>query len=198
MTRIFLITIAVLALALLGSVRSCRQAVAKADGLERDRHALLDGITFYRTRDSLSAASVERLTLTKRELEKYCGDLAEDVKRLGLKVKHLQSASQTATETRYEIKTQVRDSVVYTGGSSLADSVQHISYADRFLKFDGMIHDGIFKGTIESRDTLTHIVHRVPRRFLCFRWGTKAVRMEVVSSNPHTKITYARYVELRK
>ena len=51
---------------------------------------------------------------------------------------------------------------------------------------------------IESVDTLRQIVHRVPRRFLFIRFGTKAVRQEIVSSNPHTRIVYAEYVRFVK
>ncbi|WP_350308236.1 DUF6549 family protein [Gabonibacter massiliensis] len=51
---------------------------------------------------------------------------------------------------------------------------------------------------MESRDTLVQIVYRVPRKFLFIRWGTKAIRQEVISKNPYSKITYSRYIELRK
>ena len=51
---------------------------------------------------------------------------------------------------------------------------------------------------VESVDTLRQVVHRVPRRFLFIRFGTKAVRQEIVSSNPHTRIVYAEYVRFAK
>lgn len=47
---------------------------------------------------------------------------------------------------------------------------------------------------IHSIDTLHQVVHRVPRRFLFFRWGTKALRQEIHSSNPSTRIIYTDYV----
>lgn len=37
---------------------------------------------------------------------------------------------------------------------------------------------------------------RVSQRFLFIRWGTKAIRQEVVSSNPHTRIVYTDYIKL--
>lgn len=39
-------------------------------------------------------------------------------------------------------------------------------------------------------------VCRVPRRLWFIRWGTKELRQEIVSSNPHTRITYNRCVRL--
>ena len=51
---------------------------------------------------------------------------------------------------------------------------------------------------IRSVDTLRQAVHRIPRRFLFIRWGTKALRQEIVSTNPHTRIVYAEYVKIER
>ena len=45
-------------------------------------------------------------------------------------------------------------------------------------------------------DTLTQVVHRIPHRWWIFRWGTKALRQEIRSSNPHTKIVFSEYIEI--
>ena len=41
--------------------------------LEANQRSLLTDVEYYRTRDSLSAAGVERLTLTNREFRPSCG-----------------------------------------------------------------------------------------------------------------------------
>ena len=51
---------------------------------------------------------------------------------------------------------------------------------------------------VESTDTLRQVVHRIPRRFLFIRWGTKALRQEIVPSNPHTRIVYSDYVKFER
>lgn len=51
---------------------------------------------------------------------------------------------------------------------------------------------------IRSIDTLRQVVHRIPRRFLFIRWGTKALRQEIVSTNPHTRIVHAEYVKIER
>ena len=60
------------------------------------------------------------------------------------------------------------------------------------------IRDDSIGVTLRSVDTLFQVVHRVPRQFLCFRFGTKAIRQEIVSSNPHTELVYSEYVELKR
>ena len=51
---------------------------------------------------------------------------------------------------------------------------------------------------IRISDTLLQWFHRMPRRFLFIRWGTKALRQEIVSTNPHTRIVHAEYVKIER
>ena len=72
--------------------------------LEANQHSLLTDVEYYRTRDSLSAAGVERLRLTDREFRRYAGELERTVEDLQLKVRRLQSASRTAVTTQYPVE----------------------------------------------------------------------------------------------
>ena len=76
--------------------------------------------------------------------------------------------------------------------------VKVFRWSDRHVSVDGMIRADSVSCHVESIDTLQQVVHRVPRRFLFIRWGTKAIRQEVVSSNPHTNIVYTEYIELKR
>jgi hypothetical protein len=51
---------------------------------------------------------------------------------------------------------------------------------------------------IAVRDTLVQFVHRVPRRFLFLKFGTKGVRQEVLSKNPYTEVVFTEYIKLVK
>ena len=66
------------------------------------------------------------------------------------------------------------------------------------MTVEGLVGRDTAACRVESRDTLVQILHRVPRRFLFIRWGTKAVRQEILSRNPHTKIVYAEYVKIER
>lgn len=183
-------------LVLSGLYRLCRYYKGERDRLADNQRALLADVEFYRTNDSLSAASVERLTFSNREFEKYCRELKETITTLNLKIKRLQSVSQTATETEYQVKTQFRDSIVMLPGR--IDTLRCVNYRSDYLTLSGCIEGSQFSGLIESRDTIVQIVHRVPRRFWFIRFGTKAIRQEVISKNPYSKITYTEYIELKR
>lgn len=180
-------------IAFLITIKTCNYYKVDRDRLSGNQRVLLSDIEFYRTKDSLSVASVEKLTLSNKEFSSYCKNLKEQVKALNLKVKRLQSVSQTATETKYSIKTVVKDSIL----PDRIDTIPCLSYHDNYLTFSGCIVDKKFSGFIESRDTLIQIVHRCPRKFWFIRWGTKAIRQEVISRNPYSRITYTEYIELK-
>lgn len=194
MTKYLLFIIIVLAGSLAISVKSCQSIREDRNRLSGNQRALLSDVEFYRTKDSLSAAGVERLTFSNREFKRYCAGLEKQVKNLNLKVKRLQSVSQTGTETKYIVKTVVRDSVL----PGRIDTIRCIDFRNDYLTLAGCLDRESFSGTIESRDTLIQIVHRVPRRFWFIRWGTKAIRQEVVCSNPYSRISYTEYIELKR
>lgn len=175
------------------SVKSCSRYRDDKVRLSDNQRTLLTDVEFYRTKDSLSVASVERLSLSNREFKRYCDDLEKQVKDLDLKIKRLQSVSRTTTEARYEVKTVIRDSIL----PGRIDTLKCVDYQNDYLTFSGCVDQDRFSGTIESRDTLIQVVHRVPRRFWFIRWGTKAIRQEVTTRNPYSRITCTEYIELK-
>ena len=78
------------------------------------------------------------------------------------------------------------------------EEIHHFSHHTPWVHIEGEVRRDTLLLNYHSIDTLHQIVHRVPRKFLFFRFGTKAIRQEIVSSNPHTKIVYSEYIELRR
>jgi uncharacterized protein YoxC len=166
--------------------------------LNDNQRTLLSAVKLYKTKDSLNVASVERLTLTKSELENYCQELSQTVEDLNIKLKRLQSVSRTATQTEYKIETVFKDSVVVSYKDSLKfDTLRCINYNDKWLTFNACERNDTLVPHIKSRDELITAVHRVPKRFLFFRFGTKAVQLEIISKNPYSQISFTEYIELK-
>ncbi|MEG1554670.1 MAG: DUF6549 family protein [Rikenellaceae bacterium] len=163
--------------------------------LANNQEALLSDVDYYKTEAGNSAASVQMLELSKSELEKHYTDLIKTVQDLNVKVKRIQAAAQTATKTEVEIQTVVRDSIVYRDRPV---SIKVINWKDPWVSLNGVLDGENFSAKIESVDTLIHVVHRVPKKFLFFRYGVKAIKLDVVSKNPHSKIVYTEYIELKR
>ena len=153
-------------------------------------------VKLYKTKDGKNAAKVVELSLKGKEFKQLNSYLKEEVERLGLKIKNLKSATSTITLTSLKIDTVIKDSIVFLPAKGIADTLKCFSYNDGWINASGCIGaDNRFQGTFESNDTISIIAHRVPKRFLFFRWGCKAIEVEVVSHNPHTKINYAKMIE---
>jgi hypothetical protein len=164
--------------------------------LELNQAALLSDVTLYRTKDSLSAASVEKLTLTKRELEKYNGELVQTVKDLGIKVKRLESASTTISKTEVDIIAPIKDTAITVNSEPALAKV--FNWKDSWVSVSGIIQAEEVNCHVQSVDTLVQIVHRIPKHFWFIKWGTKAIRQEILCKNPHSQIVYTEYIELKK
>lgn len=185
-----------LGIALLLSVNRCSQVREENKRLSSNQRALLTDITYYKTQDSLNAASIEKLTLTVGEIKRHYPDLKREVENLGIKLKRVEQLAQTATESTYPVETTIRDSIFIR--DTVPVTLRCIDFDNRYLSLSGCEENGLFKGNIRTVDTLVQVVHRVPRKFLFFRWGVKAIRQEIVSKNPYSKITYSEYLELKK
>lgn len=163
---------------------------------EANQEVLLKDVRYYKSKDSLNAASVGKMTVTIKELKESNLGLKNTVSDLNLKLRRVESISQTGIVTKYEVKTIIKDSLVYIQGKPI--TLKCVDFENEWLTVTGCENNGYFEGFIESRDTLIHIAHRVPKKFLFLRYGTKGINLDVVSKNPYTKISYLRYVEIKK
>ena len=157
--------------------------------LTQNQDALASGIEHYRTRLGQEAASVQALRLRCAEFERLRAEDAASIRRLGIKLRRLEAAAKTVTATSVDLRAPVRDTVVLLRRDTLRI---------RDTLVEGRIRTDSVACRVESTDTLRQVVHRIPRRFLFIRWGTKALRQEIVSSNPHTRIVYSDYVKFER
>lgn len=197
MKKILIIACSILllsCLALSGVVRNLR---AEKNRLASNQEALLADMELYKTEAGKNAASVQALELTNSELEDYCTELTSTIDELNVKLKRVQAASTTATRTEVRVETVVRDSIVYRDTSFV--KLQAIDWRDTWARVSGLIYpDRTLDMDVVSVDTLHQVIHRVPKQWWFFKWGTKAIKQEIVSSNPHTRIVYTEYIELSK
>ena len=171
--------------------------------LEANQETLLGEVELYKTESGKNAASVTRLELTKKELEQHKAALVKTVDDLNIKLKRVQSVSTTSSQADYDFQAPVEEITVNKPDTvpdrpPVLERIQKVEYDNTWLKFSGTIREGIFRGNISSIDTIDQVVHKVPRQFLFFRYGCKAIRQEVVSRNPYNRITYTEYIELKK
>ena len=161
--------------------------------LRRNQHSLLSDITLYQTKAGESAASVEVLELELHELREHRAKDAEHIKELGIKLRRAESYAKSVAQMQREASIPLRDSVVERDSIKIFDTT-----LDCHTRLRGRVSTDSLYVDIRQRDTIYQVVHRVPRKFLFFRFGTKAIHQDVWSSNPNTEIVYTEYIELSK
>ena len=168
-------------------LRELSQMREENERLNKNQDVLLHNgeVEIGHTSDGKATASSTALQLRASDLKKKPDSLlAVTQQKLKIKNSRLMAAASASTATMVDVEVPADSTIV--------------TWSDPWIRLHGTIERDTFKAHIEVRDTLQMIVHRVPRRFLFFRWGTKAVRMEVVSQNPHTQLQYPRLIIVEK
>lgn len=196
MTQYLLYIVAALALALTLSVKSCSTKTKELARLDDNQRALMSKAEYYKTREGEAAAGVQALTLKCGEYEQLRARNAAQIRRMGIKVKRLESVSSSATSTLLQAVVPTRDTTLIRDTVLIKASI--FEWADPWISINGVVTADSASCRVSSCDTLTQIVHRVAHKFLFFRWGCKAVRQEIISSNPHTRLTFTEFIKLQK
>lgn len=168
--------------------------------LTQNQQALATNIEHYRTKLGHEAASTQVLRLRCGEFEELRAEEAEYIRSLEIKLRRAEAAAKTATLTSLEVRAPLRDTVIVKVRDTFVvhDTLRMFRWHDTWVSIEGLIGANSASCRIESCDTLRQIVHRIPHRFLFIRWGTKALRQEITSANPHTRIVYSEYVRLER
>ena len=167
---------------------SCRSEAARMEGNCR---AMSDSLVRYRTRLGREAASVEALQLRCDEFEQRHRHDAGLIRDLGIRLRRVQSQAVTVIAGSTEAQAPLLDTVV---GDRPATA---FSWSDGWVEVEGVASGDSVSCRVVSVDTLRQVVHRVPRRFLFIRYGTKASRQEIVTANPHNRTVCAEYIEFQ-
>lgn len=197
------------------ALMQCAKYKRESERLSRNQDILLHNgeVEIGRTPDGRATASSNTLLLGASELGRLDDSLLAVTQRnLGIKDKRVVAVARTASSMDVQVSAPIENiqdkalgNAVSTDSTctssnpgSVLPPIQHVSWSDPWVRLEGFIRGDTLHAKVESRDTLQMIVHRVPKRFLFFRFGTKAVRMEVVSQNPHTSLSYPRLIVVKK
>ena len=160
--------------------------------------SLLRGLERYRTKDSLNAARVEALTLSKRQFEEYRARDAELIKELKTKNRTLQAVTTAQAQTITRLRATVKDSVIYRS-DTVKEVLRCVDYVSPYLELHGCMNRNEFNGIIKAYDSIIIVSSVKYKRFLF--WRTKRIKnrtIDIVNKNPDAKILGFEYIEIKK
>lgn len=160
--------------------------------LEQNVESLMGDVEHYKTRAEKSAASVAILELKIEEFKRMQSRDAEQIRSLGIRLRRTESFAKSVTATNSSLSIALRDSIAGRDTVKIFDTTQGGT------TLSGRVASDSLSISIKQRDTLYQVVHRVPRKFLFLRFGTKAIHQDVWTSNPLSEVVYTEYIELSK
>lgn len=171
---------------------------AEKELYQRNTDVLMGKVDEYKTKDSLNVASIGVIELKLSEYKKYRADDLSLINTLKVDKNRLEQITTAQTQTIYELKGSVRDSIVYVD-NYIVDTLRCLDIANKWFDLHGCINNkNAFSGTFENRDSLIYVEHIVPKKFLFIKWGVKERKQEILSKNPNTRIVNAEYISIRK
>lgn len=193
-------------LALVVAFKECHDLRGESERTKENQDILLHNgrVEIGRTQSGRPRASVPAITLKTSDLKRTPDSLlAVNRKELKIKNSRIMAAATTSTTTKVDVKVAIRPVPHDTCSRSLSGlyrppDVSQVSWSDPWITLRGDIEGDSMQVHIESRDTLQMVVHRVPKKFLFFRYGTKGVRLSVVGQNPHSRLSYPRIIMFKK
>ena len=159
---------------------------------------LLKGLEQYRTKDSLNAARVEALTLSKRQFEEFRANDADLIKSLQTKNRTLQAVTTAQAQTITKLRANVRDSVIYRS-DTVREVLRCVDYVSPYLELHGCMNKNEFNGIIKAYDSILIVSSVKYKRFLF--WRTKRIKsrsIDIANKNPNAKILGFEYIEIKK
>lgn len=195
--------------ALVMALKECHDQQREARSMNEDQNVLMHNgkVEIGQTQAGKPMASVSAMSLKPSSLKRIPDSLlAATSKELKIKPRRMVAAIRTSSLATADIHAAITTDSIYDEADKDSNvllsyhsrSPQQVSWSDPWMSLRGTIRGDSFTARIESRDTLQMIIHRVPKKFLFFRYGTKGVRMDVVSQNPHTRLSYPKVILFTK
>jgi hypothetical protein len=151
-------------------------------------------LTMVKTKSGQLAAQSDLLVLQTRELKKLFPMEVKQIENLGVKVNKTTQYSTTIVETKTNVLTKLRDSIVLD-----TLQVRVFDYEDQWYKIRGVIEKDTQRLVIKSTDTLTQVLYLGERQkpWLWF-FSPRKLQQRVSVTNPNATIKYSQTIQIQK
>lgn len=151
-------------------------------------------LSMVKTKSGQLAAQSDLLVLQTRELKKLFPKEVKQIENLGVKVNKTTQYSTTVVETKTNVLTTLRDSLIL-------DTVQVrvFDYQNQWYQIKGVIEKDTQRLVIKSMDTLSQVLFYGERQkpWLWF-FSPRKLQQRVSVTNPNATIKYSQTIQIQK
>jgi len=144
----------------------------------------------YKAKNGLLVYNNHTLQLTNKELKAIYPGIREDIENLKIKVNKVVNYSTTVIENKTNIKTILRDSVVFD-----TLKVKVFNYTDAWYNIKGLIRNDSINCKIQSIDSITQVVYK-GERLRPWLWilSKRQLQQSVSPRNPNSTIVFSKNI----
>lgn len=151
-------------------------------------------LSMVKTKSGQLAAQSDLLVLQTKELKKLFPKEVKQIENLGVKVNKTTQYSKTIVETKTNVLTTLRDSLIL-------DTVQVrvFDYQDQWYQIKGVIEKDTQRLVIKSMDTLTQVLFYGERQKpWLWVFSPRKLQQRVSVTNPNATIKYSQTIQIQK
>jgi len=151
-------------------------------------------LSMVKNKSGQLAAQSDLLVLQTKELKKLFPKEVKQIENLGVKVNKTTQYSTTVVETKTNVLTTLRDSLIFD-----TIQVRVFDYEDQWYKIRGVIEKDTQRLVIKSMDTLTQVLFYGERQkpWLWF-FSPRKLQQRVSVTNPNATIKYSQTIQIQK
>ena len=173
-------------------VESNKRLRIEVERLNSNQIVLNDKVNLSISKSGKQTASIQELTYTVKEFKKFQSDDVKTIKDLGLKLKQVESLIKVG------IVTTIKDTLVLRDTIILNDTVKCFKKIDEYVKMLGCVRGDSVEIDISHNDTIDNFAHWTYKKWFIFKFKSDTIRLESINKSPYGKITYNKYVKVKK
>ena len=151
-------------------------------------------LVLVKTKSGKLAAQTDLLVLQTSELKKLFPKEVKQIESLGVGVSKTTQFTTTVVETKTNVITMLRDSLILD-----TIKVRVFDYQDQWYQIQGISEKDSQRLVIKSTDTLTQVVYR-GERIKPWLWvfSPRKIQQRISVSNPNATIKYSQSIQIQK
>lgn len=180
-------------------IKTSLQLKQENNRLVHTQEALLKGIERINLANGTIAQEQAVLTLKMQELNNIYPGVLQEIKALGIAKRKLVQYSQTASQSKLEIETFLRDSFRQNQVATI-DTMPYklFNYQDNYYTITGRSYLNKQWLSISNRDTLVQVVYRQRKNKWLWIISPFIYRQRIQCKNPNAQIYYSQIIQIKR
>lgn len=180
-------------------IKTSLQLKQENNRLWNNQEAMFEGLNRIELANGGIAQEQAVLSLKIQELNNTYPSVLKEIKALGIAKRKLVQFTQTASQSKLEIETILRDSISQNQVATI-DTMPYklFNYQDNYYTIVGRSYLNKQWLSISNRDTLVQVVYRQRKNKWLWFFSPYIYRQRIQCKNPNANIFYSQIIQIKR